>query len=88
MSFKMTYSTFGIDIKGKTKKFGIARDWVFAINHDLVEIDIPPSVRRVSCEHNHLKELKLPASVDMLSCDKELFDYDECVVKFVSIYYE
>jgi hypothetical protein len=53
----------------------------------LTHLHIPNGVRHVECEMNDIKELVVPDSVVVLSCDKDLFIYDECKAEKVNIYY-
>lgn len=77
----------GLDINGKRLTFDTEFWWVLALDRDLIFLEIPAGVVEVNCQRNRLKELHLPPSVMILTCDKELFDYDTCNLDDVTIYY-
>lgn len=54
----------------------------------LPELYIPQRVRTLECQGNNFKELKLPPNLFRISCDKDLFIYDECKAEMVDIYYQ
>lgn len=60
---------------------------VYCHDNLLTILKIPASVKEVWCQRNNLTSLELPDTLTHLSCDKELFDYDECTTQNVNIMY-
>jgi hypothetical protein len=83
----MNINGFGVDIHDRpTEYYGYIS--VGAIDENLISLEIYEGTEDVHCNRNNLTSLVLPNSVVTLVCDPELFNYDECKVKNVTIFYE
>jgi hypothetical protein len=56
-------------------------------NNGLENLTFHDEIYELSCFGNKLKNLKLNEKLRYLICDPELFNYDECKVKTVTIFY-
>jgi hypothetical protein len=88
IEFRVGDVTTGITKDGNVIKISTYMSWMLAINDGLVSMDIPYGIRKLQCERNNFTSLEMPDSLEYLSCDKDLFDYDKCKLKAVDIYYE
>lgn len=60
---------------------------VFCQDNEITFLHVPQGVLTLVCHGNNLVMLELPESVNYLSCDPDLFNYDECEVRTVEIQY-
>ena len=71
----------GITSEGKIIEIDCSYDILHCYSKDLVSLDIPEGVIKVSCHNNKLTELILPDSVTRLICDKEVIGLEEFIGK-------
>ena len=68
----------GITSKGNSIEFE-CNDILFCSYEDLVSLEVPEGVKKVWCRDNKLTKLKIPESVTMLICDKEIIGLEEFI---------